>query len=265
MRHLPPPMHGLLREARRQYVSCAVGSDRGSRSALRTLLRGRGNRTVDVRVRQLGGQAVTLRGGTTDAEVAVATFAGKYHRPPSPLHPMRMVWDIGANIGLTTIDFAASNPRTRVIALEPHPDNCRIAALNLRPVTDRCQLLECAAWIRDGDVALEGELGPEDGYRVGESNGERTVPALSLNTLLDRYGAPDYVKLDVEGAEARLLREATEWAASVRCLSVECHPPYTVDDCQRDLVGLGFTVTLFRESLRRRARDCAVGLRRSAT
>jgi len=88
------------------------------------------------------------------------------------------------------------------------------------------------------------------------------VAAVSLNTLLARRGPPDYVKVDVEGGERQLLNEATDWALCVRCISVECHPPYRLGDCVADLERLGFDTLALPQTLRRRARDCAVGVRR---
>jgi hypothetical protein len=51
----------------------------------------------------------------------------------------------------------------------------------------------------------------------------------------------DFLKMDIEGAEAQVLRVNTDWARRVRCIKVEVHGPYTVEDCVRDLQALGFT------------------------
>jgi hypothetical protein len=64
-----------------------------------------------------------------------------------------------------------------------------------------------------------------------------------MMTLIDRYAGGrdvDYVKLDIEGAERDLLTANTGWAARVRCISVEVHSPYRVEECLRDLAALGF-------------------------
>jgi hypothetical protein len=50
----------------------------------------------------------------------------------------------------------------------------------------------------------------------------------------------DFLKMDIEGAEKRVLREHTDWASRVRCLKVECHDDYSREDCIRDLQRLGF-------------------------
>ncbi len=95
--------------------------------------------------------------------------------------------------------------------------------------------------------------------RVGY--GSVRVDALSLDTLLQRFGAPDYVKMDIEGAEAEVLVENTQWASSVPLISVEVHSPFTLSRCRDHLRGLGFEVTSVPRSMRRRAHDCLVGTR----
>jgi FkbM family methyltransferase len=256
-------MRTVLREGRRQRVSRIVAGDAAAARALRGLMRGTGpSGRVAISIRALGGRCVELRPRSTDAEVAVATFAGRYHRPPPELAPIERIWDIGANVGLTTADFAERHPGAHIVALEPHPANFELAALNVAPYASRCTLLQSAAWIRDGRVGLEGEAGPQDGYRVTEAAPDRCVDALSLNTLLVRFGPPDYVKLDIEGAERELLNEATDWSTRVRCISVECHPPYGVAACQADLERLGFDTAAYPQTILRRARGCVVGLRR---
>lgn len=253
----------VLREVRRQRVSRIVAGDGRDARTLRALLRGSTPPgRVPIRVRALSGRSVELRSGTTDAEVAVATFAGRYHLPPPALSAVASIWDIGANIGLTTAHFAELYGRADIVAMEPHPENFELAQVNVAHYGDRCVLLQSAAWTHDGRVGLDGEEGPEDGYRVGTLS-TREIDAVSLNTLLARYGAPDYVKLDVEGAERELLNDATEWTASVRCISVECHPPYSLADCVADLERLGFETIALRQTLRRRARDCVIGSRRT--
>ncbi len=75
---------------------------------------------------------------------------------------------------------------------------------------------------RDGGDELSFHI-DEDAEPTG---GEDTVPAFSLDTLLARHTGPvvvDYVKMDIEGAEQRVLREHTDWTRHVRSIKVEVH------------------------------------------
>jgi hypothetical protein len=76
---------------------------------------------------------------------------------------------------------------------------------------------------------------------------------------LREYGAPvDYLKVDVQGAERELLRDGAGWSDEVRCVKVELHGDYTVDDCQADLRHLGY---ITQPDLRHWA--CVIGVRKS--
>lgn len=252
-----------MREGRRLRVSRIVAADASGARTLRGLLCGtHPPGRVAISVGALNGHPIKLRPGTTDAEVAVATVVGRCHLPPPELRRIRSIWDIGANVGLTTADLAERYQRAQIVALEPHPANFELAVVNVAPYADRCILMQSAAWTRDGRVRLEGEDGPEDGYRIDEARSGIAIDAVALNTLLLRHGPHDYVKLDIEGGEARLLTEATQWSAYVRCISVECHPPYSLAGCEADLDRLGFLTVAFPQTLRRRGRDCVIGMRR---
>jgi len=115
-------------------------------------------------------------------------------------------------------------PRAQIVGVELEPDNASLARMNVSPWNDRCAVIEAAVWTRDGIVTYDGCPGQEAGYKLVESGTEH-AQAVSLNTLGERFGRPDYVKMDIEGAEAQVLVENTEWAQTVKGIGVEVHPP----------------------------------------
>lgn len=243
----------LLRPAILRLHVRRITSDRTSSSSLYRLLRGSAPTdglaaTVPVRLKPLGGRTIYIRPGTSDAQVVWDTFVGRYHVPPAPIaESARRIWDLGANIGLTTLDLAERCPAACLTAVELDAGNAGLARTNIATLGQRCDLVEGAVWPEDGRASYEGERGDEHGFRVvSGSDKEPSVSAISLNTLLEHQdGAPvDYVKMDVEGAEQELLRRNTQWAAHVRCLNVEVHAPYSVEDCCRDLQTLGFVTSV---------------------
>jgi len=191
---------------------------------------------------------------------AVATFVGGYHRPPADDAP-GMIWDLGANVGLTVADLGYRYPAARIVALEPDPGNVAQARQNTSHLGDRCEIISAAIWPTDGEVRLI-DRGSEVGFRVGPGDGQ-PVRALSANSLLEITGCPDYVKMDIEGSEVHVLGQNTAWLRSVKVISVECHPPYSIARCRRDLEALGFDVEALPQSRRHRAHDCVVGRRRA--
>jgi FkbM family methyltransferase len=249
---LPEPVKQTLR---RVLVATRITSDARS---LRTYIRltriahheGSGGLAVGLRLRPLGGRRVLVRPSTSDVDTVWGTFARGYHRPPVELagRPLRLILDLGANIGLTMADFAVRFPQARVVGIELDGDNVLLARANLASWRGRCEVVHGAAWTSDSEVFYAPLPGHTAGHQIGGTGpdspaGTVRVPAFSLNTLLERH-APgarvDYLKMDVEGAERALLSETVEWARNVGCMKVEVHHPYGVDDCESDLRALGF-------------------------
>lgn len=136
--------------------------------------------------------------------------------------PGSVVWDVGANVGLMTFAAAAlAGPKGFVLAVEPDVDNQRLILKSIvenegriAPVelvgaavsnaSRRYARFEIASRSRSSN-ALAG-LGNTQGGSVRET---RTVILLTLDDLLDGFRAPDFIKIDVEGAESDALAGAT--------------------------------------------------------
>lgn len=212
---------------------------------LRVDSRWAGPEPVAVRVRPLDGATVWLRPHTTDAVVVRETFRDMIHPPPEEVvrRGVRRILDLGANIGLTVADNARRFPQARILGVELDPGNAEAARLNTRPWADRVEIIQGAVWERDGDVSYENALGTEYGFRVAEG-APASTRALSMETILGRLAPEervDYVKMDIEGVEARLLSgPAAAWTERIDSISLQVHDPYTLADCARDLDALGF-------------------------
>lgn len=189
--------------------------------------------------RDLHRSPVALRVGTSDPSVAWDTFVGRYHLPPSDVcaRPTR-IWDLGSNIGLTVAHYANLYPEAQVTGVELDPITAERAVTTIRPWASRCAMVSGAVWYEDGDVHFERQFGREYGTHVGE--GEHVVKGYSLNTLFDDDEKIDFVKFDIEGAEAEVLSRNVEWADKVSSMQIEVHDSYTVDDCINDVQRLGF-------------------------
>jgi FkbM family methyltransferase len=212
-----------------------------------------------VRFLPLDGNALELRPGTTDALVAVETFAGGYHLPVYATP--RRVWDLGANIGATVASLAATFSEAEITGVELLDENAALAERNVRPWQERCSIVTAAAWTTSGTVQIRVPPANQVGAKVSDQ-GELSVLAISLNDLLCKTGPPDYVKMDVEGAEKALLVEHTAWAAEVGEIRVECHGSYGIADCERDLQRLGFRTEPHPERL---SRPSVIGIRTPST
>jgi FkbM family methyltransferase len=247
LRHLVPrPLRTRLRGVSRARRMSPIAADRESRDNL-VHLHDRdydwgGRDTVGVRLAALGGAEIELRPGSTDAWVVAELFDDFAHREPEDLGPLTVIWDLGAFVGATMADFACRHPEATVIGVELDPANAELTRRNVRFLGDRAKVLRGAVWHSDGEISFTPN--PVD-LVAGhiEEGGDAQAPAISLNTLLAEHtpgGHVDFVKMDIEGAEAQVLKRNTEWARHAGAILVEVHPPYTVEECFADLEALGF-------------------------
>lgn len=233
-----------------------IGADGESRRALVNLTRGHHTKgveadgTVSVRVRALGGRAIHLRPFSTDIDVVADDFVFRYQLPPRELRSQALgtIWELGTNIGVGLTDLAVRYDRAQLVGVEPDPGNLRLARRNLADLGERCRLVEAAVWDDDLELVVEGDR--EYGLTVRPSTEDElhtlpTVRGVSLNTLFEEHdpgGQIDFMLMDIEGTERRVLRNNTEWAARVTAIKVELHPEtgYSAELCAADLSRLGF-------------------------
>jgi FkbM family methyltransferase len=124
-----------------------------------------------------------------------------YAAPPG----MRVVVDLGSNIGVSALYFLTRDPGVRCHLFEPVPQNVTRLRENLAGFEDRYELTEAAVWDRDGTVGFGVE--PTGRYGgIGVAAPETIeVPCLHvddvLESVLERAPAIDVLKVDTEGAE----------------------------------------------------------------
>lgn len=154
----------------------------------------------------------------------------------SNIHPGDTVLDIGANIGYYTLLFARLvGPQGRVFAFEPDPRNFALLKLNVRQNGyTNVTLVPKAVAAKAGHVRLYRSQENRGDHRIYDSNENRE--SVDVETMvLDEYfaddpGRIDFVKMDIQGAEAsamegmqniltrnRQVRIATEfWPRGIR-------------------------------------------------
>ncbi len=138
------------------------------------------------------------------------------------------VWDIGANIGVFSFASAAIALNGEVVAVEADVwlvgllrRSARLAAAR----GSRVAVVPAAASSRTGVaqflVAQRGRasnaLASAGGRtQMGGTRETQFVPTVTLDSLLDTFEAPHFVKIDVEGAEVEVLRGAATLLARHR-------------------------------------------------
>ncbi len=136
----------------------------------------------------------------------------------------KILVDLGANIGLTSLWFAKRYGFTKIIAVEPSPANARLARENLDNNGVSAQVIEAAVGPLDGTAFFEDSASSNLG-RVTTTG--RPVTLLSMATILSKLGDTaivDLVKLDIEGGEEPLLSGDLAWLERVQSIIAEFHP-----------------------------------------
>lgn len=134
----------------------------------------------------------------------------------------KVVYDIGANIGITTLFFAKHvGEEGLVVAFEPVPptaqrlqenvrinrlQNVRIYAVALGNVAGQAEI--CYAEDASGIATLRKDMA--QGYQREYQMQTFTVEVVPLDALVERehLPAPDFIKIDVEGFEYQVLQGA---------------------------------------------------------
>lgn len=135
------------------------------------------------------------------------------YRLPVSIQP-RVILDIGANIGLTSLYFATAYPQARIWAFEPAPANLELLQGNVAAFSDRVTVIPVGLGAEAGRFPFGPSGDPLNfgggSFRENGSDPSQTVllPATTLRDAVERYSIPqpDVIKLDAEGAEWNILR-----------------------------------------------------------
>jgi FkbM family methyltransferase len=175
----------------------------------------------------------------TDAGTFRDVFEYGYHRPLYEMRDPKMIVDLGSNAGYTIMDFADRYPTTHVLGAELDTDNYLTALSNTSRYGTRVEIERCAILDYDGQCSYAGAASNAYIATIGEG-----TPCWTLDTFLERHKVTqiDYLKIDVEGAEASILKSGGRWPSITKQVSVELHN-YDEIDAKSDLVKLGFFVT----------------------
>jgi FkbM family methyltransferase len=164
-----------------------------------------------------------LRGGwEADAQAVMLKYIGRN----------AVVYDIGANYGIHTLLMARLAENGRVYAFEPVPGI--FAELQANVCLNRFRNVTC---IRAAVSYVAGSAQFVEGHHKGAghltfndsgSGAEFSVPVTTLDhfVLTEGNPAPSFIKIDVEGAESKVLRGADRVLAEAKpVLVVDLHTP----------------------------------------
>ena len=187
------------------------------------------------------------------------------------VEPGMTIFDIGANIGYYVLmELGLLNGRGRVIAIEPSPDNVRLLRRNLAlNGHDDIKIIEGAVSDSQGarvfHLSAQSNLGTFHTVGSGAKHlsGETiTVRTLTVPELAADHGAPDLIRMDVEGHEVEVIGgmiDAIRAGELAPLILFETHLSRYSDDHDmaamlRALFGCGYRVGLLSSSYERGTR-----------
>jgi FkbM family methyltransferase len=168
----------------------------------------------------------------------VSTFVGEEELIRDMIERIEItdrVWDVGANIGTHSILLAKTIPGVELVAYEPHPTNAErlrenitlnnltnvhVEEIALGDTEERTDL-----FVTGDDVGVGGHSMLADA-----ANSIRVTVKRGDDVVNKTHGIPNVIKIDVEGAEKRVLSglDATLRSPVCRLVFCEVHSVYGV-------------------------------------
>lgn len=172
------------------------------------------------RVYEWNGLRIHYRSGTSDAALIYSILLkrgakGEYAVPTASgleLSKVRVVLDIGANIGISTLYLASIFPNAEVHAFEPELANGKLLAQNAKAIS-RISVHRFALGAEDGELELfhsddSSNFGGFSAHRLGiDRERSQRVPVRHAGRCLAELGLTevDVIKVDTEGSEWDIL------------------------------------------------------------
>jgi FkbM family methyltransferase len=156
--------------------------------------------------------------------------------PPAP-----RILDLGANIGLASLYFLKHFPDSSITALEPDANIFEHLQHNMaRNGGTHVELLKAAAWVEDTELGFSPDQA--DGGHIS-GHGIQRVPAIDIRRLVANETF-DLIKMDIEGAERKVLPALRNLLDNTQLIFVEHHSdpnaPQSLDQIITTLSDSGF-------------------------
>lgn len=153
------------------------------------------------------------------------------------------ILDIGANVGFFSLAARARFPKATIHAYEPNSRT--LAYLQKNAAAGGFDVFGEAVGATEGWVTIE-DAGDSNQARTSASADARGTRQVPFATIVERLGGwIDFAKIDCEGAEWDLFRDAGSWKR-IGEVRMEYHlvDGHTYVDVEQALTGLGFEIYL---------------------
>ena len=150
-------------------------------------------------------------------------------------HPV--IIDCGANIGLSIISMKKQYPNAEIIAYEPDEKNFQLLSKNIKSFGYAdVSLRKEAVWTDNTTLRFSNEGLMSSKIETTISNNTIEIKAIKLRDILNRE--IDFLKLDIEGAEYKVLKDIADKLYLVKNMFLEYHGTFTQNGELAEIIAL---------------------------
>ncbi len=150
--------------------------------------------------------SIRYRPGTSDEAIIQAVIIDKKEYLFPKFEP-KIIFDIGANIGVVSVVLANVYPNAKIYSFEPVKENFDLLKTNVSSYLN-VKPLFYGLGKEDGKARIYPSEDPTNlgGFSNHISNGEGSIISLvGVCSAVKEFGVPDLIKIDTEGAEWDIL------------------------------------------------------------
>lgn len=128
----------------------------------------------------------------------------------SNVFPGSLVFNLGANVGYHSFIAAlCQNGSGKVVAVEPSKNLCRLINKNLDKLNlSNVEIINCAITNKNGQDIIyysENNCGDNRVSNPGAGSIKETIECRTIEDLIQEYGDPDVIIMDIQGWETFIL------------------------------------------------------------
>jgi FkbM family methyltransferase len=137
------------------------------------------------------------------------------------IHPGDVILDCGSNQGINSLTYSSIvGEAGHVHAFDPFPINCAIAKFNVK-INDRKNITIYQRAVSNREEVLTISVDRQDILQRQEAGDTITATAVTIDSFALK---PNFIKIDVEGAEINVLEGATATLNFEPFIYLELHP-----------------------------------------
>ncbi|MCF0061103.1 FkbM family methyltransferase [Dyadobacter chenwenxiniae] len=137
-------------------------------------------------------------------------------------NPAPVIFDCGANVGMSVLYFKKLFPKARITAFEAEPDIAALLLNNLKNSNIQdVRIIDKAVWKDDQGIWFGSESA--DSSSIYSNAKKKKIGSIRLKDFLLAENHIDFLKIDIEGAEKEVLNDCRDALSHVQNLFVEFH------------------------------------------